>query len=275
MTDGESLVSARARPRRYSMRTGLLLLVFACIFPALVVASLAVYESYVIQKERIFRDTIFLARNLTAILDRELTAVEAGMQMLASSPDLVAGDLPAFHQRARDAVRFQIADSYVLTDRAGRQILNTQVPYGTSLPMSRVPRDLDRVFQSRAPVLSGLFTGAVSGNPTIALGVPVLRGEDVIYSLSGTVAGAYRRGAGPPLLARRLGGRGAGQFRHDRCAYARYGQVRGAEGSAGLGARRPGRERGLAGDSDQGRHAGLRPSAVPPCRDGPSRPARP
>ena len=76
------------------MRTGLLLLVFACIFPALVVASLAVYESYVIQKERIFRDTIFLARNLTAILDRELTAVEAGMQMLASSPDLVAGDLP-------------------------------------------------------------------------------------------------------------------------------------------------------------------------------------
>ena len=185
MTDGESLVSARARPpRRYSMRTGLLLLVFACIFPALVVASLAVYESYVIQKERIFRDTIFLARNLTAILDRELTAVEAGMQMLASSPDLVAGDLPAFHQRARDAVRFQIADSYVLTDRAGRQVLNTLVPYGTSLPMSRVPRDLDRVFESRAPVLSGLFTGAVSGSPRIALGVPVLRGEDVIYSLN-------------------------------------------------------------------------------------------
>ena len=185
MTDGESLVSARARPpRRYSMRTGLLLLVFACIFPALVVASLAVYESYVIQKERIFRDTIFLARNLTAILDRELTAVEAGMQMLASSPDLVAGDLPAFHQRARDAVRFQIADSYVLTDRAGRQVLNTLVPYGTALPMSRVPRDLDRVFQSRAPVLSGLFTGAVSGSPRIALGVPVLRGEDVIYSLN-------------------------------------------------------------------------------------------
>lgn len=166
------------------MRTGLLLLVFACIFPALVVASLAVYESYVIQKERIFRDTIFLARNLTAILDRELTAVEAGMQMLASSPDLVAGDLPAFHQRARDAVRFQIADSYVLTDRAGRQVLNTLVPYGTALPMSRVPRDLDRVFQSRAPVLSGLFTGAVSGSPRIALGVPVLRGEDVIYSLN-------------------------------------------------------------------------------------------
>ena len=183
MTDGELGQRAARPPRRYSMRTGLLL-VFACIFPALVVASLAVYESYVIQKERIFRDTIFLARNLTAILDRELTAVEAGMQMLASSPDLVAGDLPAFHQRARDAVRFQIADSYVLTDRAGRQVLNTLVPYGTSLPMSRVPRDLDRVFESRAPVLSGLFTGAVSGSPRIALGVPVLRGEDVIYSLN-------------------------------------------------------------------------------------------
>ena len=128
MTDGESLVSARARPpRRYSMRTGLLLLVFACIFPALVVASLAVYELRHPERAHIPRHDI-PGPNLTAILDRELTAVEAGMQMLASSPDLVAGDPPAFHQRARDAVRFQIADSYVLTDRAGRQILNTRFP---------------------------------------------------------------------------------------------------------------------------------------------------
>ena len=231
MTDGESLVSARARPpRRYSMRTGLLLLVFACIFPALVVASLAVYESYVIQKERIFRDTIFLARNLTAILDRELTAVEAGMQMLASSPDLVAGDLPAFLQRARDAVRFQIADSYVLTDRAGRQVLNTLVPYGTSLPMSRVPRDLDRVFESRAPVLKRPVhrRGQRQSQDRAGRARAARRGRD-LQPERRPVAGAHRCGAGPPLLARRLGGRGAGQFRHDRRAHARYGQGQKAE----------------------------------------------
>lgn len=166
------------------MRTGLLALVFACITPALIVASGAVYESYVIQKERIFRDTIFLARNLTAILDRELTGVEAGLQMLATSPDLLRGDLAGFHQRASNALRFQIADSYVLTSKDGQQIINTLVPYGTALPVSGASAELARVFQSRAPVLTGLFTGAVNRGPTVALGVPVVRGDNVVYSLN-------------------------------------------------------------------------------------------
>ncbi|MGB3818076.1 diguanylate cyclase [Achromobacter pulmonis] len=185
MADGEILAVTRARPRRrYTMRTGLLALVFACIAPALVVASIAVYESYQIQKERIFRDTIFLARNLTAVLDRELTGVEAGLQMLASSPDLIGGDLAGFHRRAREVIKFQIVDSYVLTDKEGQQVLNTLVPYGTALPPSAVSRELAQVFRAREPVLSSLFMGGVSHAPTIALGVPVVRGEDVIYSLN-------------------------------------------------------------------------------------------
>lgn len=185
MADGEILAATRVRPRyRYSMRTGLLALVFACIAPALVVASIAVYESYLIQKERIFRDTIFLARNLTAILDREMTGVEAGLQMLATSPDLIGGDLAGFHQRARETIKFQIVDSYVLTDKTGHQVLNTLVPYGTALPQSAVSQELATVFRAREPVLSSLFTGAVSHAPTLALGVPVVRGQDVIYSLN-------------------------------------------------------------------------------------------
>ncbi|MDF3851110.1 sensor domain-containing diguanylate cyclase [Achromobacter denitrificans] len=185
MPESQAIVGAPIRlPRRYSMRTGLLALVVACISPALVVASVAVYESYVIQKERIFRDTIFLARNLTAILDRELTGVEAGLQMLASSPDLIAGNLAGFHERARDAARFQIVDHYVLTDKDGRQLINTQVPFGTPLPTASAPAELGRVFHTRSPVLSGLFTGGMSLRPTIALGVPVVRSDEVIYSLN-------------------------------------------------------------------------------------------
>lgn len=179
-----SVQSQQRKPRRYSMRTGLLALVVACISPALIVASIAVYESYVIQKERIFRDTIFLARNLAAILDRELTGVEAGLKMLASSPDLVAGDLAAFHERAREAAHFQIVDNYVLTDKDGRQLVNTEVPFGNVLPMSGAPAELARVFHTRAPVLTGLFTGGLNVGPTIALGVPVVRGGEVVYSLN-------------------------------------------------------------------------------------------
>lgn len=166
------------------MRAGLLTLVFACILPALVVASVAVYESYVVQKERILRDTIFLARNLASTLDREMTGVESGLQMLAASPDLLSGDLASFHQRARDSLRFQIVDSYVLTDADGQQVINTLAPFGSPLPSSGAPDELHRVFTTRAPVLTSLFTGGVSRKQTIALGVPVVRGDRVIYSLN-------------------------------------------------------------------------------------------
>lgn len=179
-----SVQSQQRKPRRYSMRTGLLALVVACISPALIVASIAVYESYVIQKERIFRDTIFLARNLTAILDRELTGVEAGLRMLASSPDAVAGNLQGLYERAREAVGFHIAEHYVLSDRDGRQLINTLVPYGEALPTSSTSPELARVFQTGEPVLTGLFTGGVSRAPSIALGAPVMRGGQVVYTLS-------------------------------------------------------------------------------------------
>lgn len=63
-----------------------------------------------------------------------MTGVEAGLQMLALSPDLVGGDLAGFHQRAREAIKFQIVDSYVLTDKEGHQVVNTMVPYGMARP---------------------------------------------------------------------------------------------------------------------------------------------
>lgn len=85
---------------------------------------------------------------------------------------------------ARDAIKFQIVDSYVLTDKDGHQVVNTLVPYGTALPSSGVSQELTRVFRAREPVLSSLFTGAVSRVPVIALGVPVVRGDEVIYSLN-------------------------------------------------------------------------------------------
>lgn len=184
MQSGERIVSSdsRAAPR-YSMRAGLLALVFVCIAPALVIASIAVHESYALQKQRILGDTIVLARALAASLDREFAGVQAGLQVLASSPELRDGDLKSFHRRASEAIKFQIADSYVVIDRSGQQVANTRVPYGTELPRSAA-LDLKAVFQTGAPVLSGLFKSPSSGLPEIALGVPVTRRGEVIYVLA-------------------------------------------------------------------------------------------
>jgi diguanylate cyclase (GGDEF)-like protein len=97
---------------------------------------------------------------------------------------LVTGDLANFHKRATDAVKGQLVSNYVLTDRQGSQLLNTVVPFGTPLPSSGRPIQLREVFESGNFVVTDLFIGPVSRAPVIALGIPVYRGSEVVYSLS-------------------------------------------------------------------------------------------
>lgn len=105
--------------------------------------------------------------------------------MLASSEALRTGNLAAFHKLAQDAVKTQIVYNYVLTDRAGHQILNTLRPYGAVLPGTGTPPALDRVFTAQTSVLTDYFIGPVTGKSAIAMGVPVFdSGGKVIYSLN-------------------------------------------------------------------------------------------
>lgn len=179
----DNLTPQTIRPTR-SIRWHLLVLVAASIVPAVVVSTLLIHGDYRRGEERIYREGILFARNLASTLDRELTGVESGLKVLATSDDLAADDLASFHRRARDALRFQIVDNYFMTDREGRQYINTLLPYGTSLPQSGAPAQLRRVFDTRETVLTDIFLGKVSHRPTIAMGVPVLRDGKVAYSLN-------------------------------------------------------------------------------------------
>ena len=170
--------------RRYSLHASLVGLVAACVVPAGMIAASVVYTDYWLQRDHVYRDTVQSARYLAADIDRELTAIESGLQILVTSPELVTGDLANFHKRATDAVKGQFVSNYVLTDRQGSQLLNTMVPFGTPLPSSGRPIQLREVFESGNFVVTDLFIGPVSRAPVIALGIPVYRGSEVVYSLS-------------------------------------------------------------------------------------------
>lgn len=184
-TDAPGGEASEARSvRRYSVRVSLLGLAAACLVPAVLALSFFAYQNYQMQRERIARDTVRTARNLAFALDLELSAMASGLQVLASAPELAAGDLARFHRYASEVQRKQTASAYVLADRSGRQYLNTLRPYGEPLPTGGMPPELQHVFASRAPVLTGLFVGPVTQQPMIAMGVPVLRGDEVAYSLN-------------------------------------------------------------------------------------------
>ncbi|MBT9508147.1 sensor domain-containing diguanylate cyclase [Rhodoferax sp.] len=170
--------------RRYSLRRDLTLLVIVCVLPAAIVSSTLAYNNYVLQRENVEQQTVLLAKAILGDLEREIATVESALKTLATSQELATGDLRGFHGRATDALAPGIAYNYILTDRSGKQVLNTLRPFGASLPASGTPPQLSRVFADRVTVLTDMFIGPVTGKPAIAMGVPVATGEQVIYSLN-------------------------------------------------------------------------------------------
>lgn len=173
--------------RRYTIRSGLLRLSAACAIPAILVAVALLAHDFQVERDRAFSDATLIARNVASDVDTELSGIESGLRILATSPELQSGDMAAFHRRAVDALRFQGVINYALTDRSGRQLVNTLLPVGAPLATNKITPATLKVLDDRATVISGLFTGPVSGQPVVAVGVPVQIGSDVPYALGAGV----------------------------------------------------------------------------------------
>lgn len=173
-----------ARTRRLSLHASLIALVSLCVLPAALVSAGLVWSHYSHERERIYAGSVLMADQLAAELDRELAGVTSGMRVLASAPELQRDDFATFHRRASEALRSQIVNNYLITDRAGQQRVNTLRPWGEPLPVTGTPPALARVFDEGATVITDLFIGPVTGRPVIAVGVPVQRGGAVVYSLN-------------------------------------------------------------------------------------------
>ncbi len=166
-----------------TIRSRLVLLVVACLIPASLMAVMLIAYSYQRERARLVRDTIATARALTGALDRELAGVTSALFALSTSPHLASGDFRAFHSQAREVLPILIANNIVLSNESGQQRLNTLRPYGTLLPAVRTLH-LQRIFATGGPVTSDLFLAPVMGRSLLAIGVPVRRENQVVYSLT-------------------------------------------------------------------------------------------
>lgn len=180
-------VHARPQPvvtRRYSLKTSLLVLAALCVLPAALVNAWLVQEHFELRREQAEHNTLLTARQVVADLENELSAIESALKVLATAPELLNGDLAGFHRRAQAALGAGSVYNYIITDRQGRQILNTLVPPGQPLPATGTPKQLERVFTENRTVLTDLFVGPVVRRPALAMGVPVHRDGEVVYSLN-------------------------------------------------------------------------------------------
>ena len=178
------LTHPAATGRRFSLRLNLAALVLACVLPAAVVSAALAYSNYQLERANVERQTALVAKTILSDLEREVATIESALKTLATAKELAEGDLRGFHRRARDALPQSPVTNFILTDREGRQVVNTLRTFGEPLPASGTPDQISAVFAKRATVLSDLFVGPVTRQPVIALGVPVGNDEPVAYSLN-------------------------------------------------------------------------------------------
>lgn len=170
--------------RRYSLKSSLLLLAILCVLPAAGINGWLLYSNFELRRSQAEQSTLLAARQVAADLDSQMSAIESALKVLASAPELQSGDLRSFEARARGALGSGTVYNYLLTNRAGHQVMNILLPPGTALPTSGTPPELERVFTAGETVLTDLFVDPLTGKPSIAMGVPVrVRGE-VLYSLN-------------------------------------------------------------------------------------------
>jgi two-component sensor histidine kinase len=151
--------------------------------PLAVLAAVLIFEiGQTIRAETEQRMTQ-VAAGIAADIDRDLQRRITILQTLATSAALGGGDFAGFHERAQIVAKDAKAGIF-LVNPSMRQLLNTNVPFGTSLPDYGTPETALRAIETKAPQVSNLFIGRVIQRPVFDLGIPVLKGEEVAYVLA-------------------------------------------------------------------------------------------
>lgn len=169
---------------RFSLRTSLLILVLACVGPLAVLSGVLLVRQDQQQRIQVEARTQLLADKVLADLEREMAGVEAALRVLSTSRSLQTANLRAFHDEASRAVRSGVVSNYMLTDPEGRQLVNTLVPFGQALPSSGHPAQRPSVPVQPTAMLTDLYVGPVTREPTTAMGVPVEVDGEVRYRLN-------------------------------------------------------------------------------------------
>src|SRR5690348_1514194 len=180
------------RHRSFGIQARLTMLAVATALPLVALASLAILRTVDDQRAQIKQDVKHRVENLLWDLDRQISAIQAELQVLAASPSLQDDDFRAFDRQMREALKIR-GTSIVLHDTKGQQLLSTNRPFGEPLPRATNTEMHDRVVATGEPQISDLIMGAVLRRPILVVGVPVFRDGQVVYVLA--------MGLGPEVLS--------------------------------------------------------------------------
>jgi signal transduction histidine kinase/CheY-like chemotaxis protein len=189
--------------RPLPLRWHLVLLVVGTLLPVVAFGAAVVHQLANSERAAAERRLTQSARDLAAVIDREMSGTFRALAALGQSERLDRGDLAAFHAEARRVLATQPSWLAVrLFGPDGRQLLSTREPLGAPLQEAAEPVSLKRVLAMRQPAVGGLARGR-RGSLAFPVRIPVLRGGELRYVLTAAITPE----ALGSLVAREVSGR--------------------------------------------------------------------
>jgi hypothetical protein len=179
------------RQRSLGIQARLVILILVTVLPLVGLASFAILRTVDSERAQIQRDVRDRVENLLTNVDRQISGVQAVLQVLAMSSSLQTDDFLAFDRQMRVALKVQ-GTSIILHDTKGQQLLSTNRPFGEPLPRAINSEVLARVVETGKPQISDLIMGLVLRRLLLTVVVPVFRDGKVAYVLG--------MGLGPEIL---------------------------------------------------------------------------
>ncbi|WP_262270474.1 sensor histidine kinase [Microvirga yunnanensis] len=158
--------------RRVRSITGhLFLYALALTLPILLVSGFIGW-AYVRQEgQRIDRLAEQQAQSITSQIDNRLASFQATLDVLATSPNLLEGNMDDFRSRLEQTT-LPPDVWFTVRDRNGQQLINTRTPRGARLP-AFVGRGDPVIFTEGRPYTSDLIWAPVTKQWAVTLSVPV------------------------------------------------------------------------------------------------------
>lgn len=147
---------------RASIGTYLIALALAIALPMLAFIVLILWQLQTNENEALRLRTEREAEVVARTAANQLRDMSVTLRLLASAPELAAENLGEFHSRTKTALQ-QNHWFLIVVQQNGQQLMNTRVPFGTTLGVTSNMASLNAVLQSKRPDVSNAFFGQTSG----------------------------------------------------------------------------------------------------------------
>jgi two-component sensor histidine kinase len=163
----------------------LALLVAGTMLPLIIFAVGIVLHDYEQDRRAATQRALETVRSIRLVLDAEMQRVTGGLQVLALTEALRAGNFKQFRHMALGFLDQYGRDGIVLVaDRDGHELFSSISEDVTELPLRNNHEIVQRVFATKKPQFSNLFLGVVKKRLIVTVEVPVVRNDEVIYDIS-------------------------------------------------------------------------------------------